>query len=235
MIFPMKEQTDRYFSIREYRTKNARKTLFLFPAGFTKLSSYRVLIWQLNRMDIDVVGFDFFWKKAAQEATIEGLKQLFVDVDSVTSEYIKNSKNSFGVFGLSFGGAIALYVAKRHKEINSTVLIVPHATMSKVLWTYKPTKRFIERLKNEGVDSEETLNKLLDDTESQFQLELMKRKKIVIFTALNDKIVTNGLELADNLKQIEPSTQSYTSRFGHFFGTVSGLLRKKKWETVLKD
>jgi pimeloyl-ACP methyl ester carboxylesterase len=231
----MQLPTNRYFSVREYRTKNARKTLFLFPAGFTKLSYYRLAIWQLNRMGIDVVGFDFYWKKAAQEATIEGLKQLFVDVDFVASEYIKNSKNSFGVFGLSFGGAIAQYVAKRHEEINSTVLIVPHATMSKVLWTYKPTKRFIERLKKEGISSERALNKLFDDTEPQFQLELMKGKKIVIFTAFNDKIVTNGLELADNLKKIEPSAQSYTSRFGHFFGGVSGLLRKKKWEAVLRD
>jgi pimeloyl-ACP methyl ester carboxylesterase len=226
---------NKYFSVREYRIENARKTLFFFPAGFTKLSIYRVLIWQLNKMRIDVVGFDIHWKMAADEATIDGLKKMMAEIDAVASSYIGKNKSSFAVFGTSFGGAIALYVAKRHKEIESVILNVPHATVSLVLWTYKPARRFMERVKSEGVSTERELNKLFGKVECQYDIDLVAGKKIVNFTALRDTIVPNGQEIADKLQLVEPSTLLYTSRFGHTLGGISGLLRKKKWEVVLKD
>lgn len=229
------EIKNKYFGVKEYRTRGSRKTLFLFPAGFTKLSSYRLLIWQLNRMGIDVVGFDIYWRKATDEADIEGLKQYMIDIDKVVDMYIRSSKQSYAVFGTSFGGAIALYVAKRHKEIDSVILNVPHATMSLVLWTYKPAESFIARIKKEGINSERTLNKLIGDVEPQHDIHLVKGKKIVNFTALKDTIVPNGQELAEKLLAVEPSTLLYTSRSGHFIGGISGLLRKKKWQAILKD
>lgn len=227
-----------YFTHKEYKAMNAHKTLFFFPAGFTKLSLYRYTISQLNRSGITVVGFDFKWKKAVSEVNLDGLHHMMAQVDDVVSSYMDASKKtgySYAVFGSSFGGVIALYLAKRHKNIDAIILNVPHATVSKVFWTHKPTRPFKETLIKQGIDTEEKLYHELGQIEVQHDLQLLKDRKIVNLTAMNDKIVTNGLDLAEALKEANPNTILYRTRFGHFVGGSIGVLRKKQWDMVLRD
>lgn len=129
---------------------------------------------------------------------------------------------------------MALYLAKRHKNIDAIILNVPHATVSKVLWTHKPSRPFRNTLMSQGIDTKAKLYKALGSLESQADLELLKDRKIVHFTALNDKIVTNGLELADALVKANPNTVLYQTRFGHFVGGSLSILRKSKWDLVLQ-
>jgi pimeloyl-ACP methyl ester carboxylesterase len=233
----MKPQQNSYFTYTEFRAKNAQKTLFFFPAGFTKLSLYRFTIRQLNKMGIEVVGFDFDWKQAVRQSDLNGLRKLVTEVDAVVSDYIDRTKSNqtYAVFGTSFGGVLALYTAKRHQEINAVILSVPHATLSKVLWTFKPSKPFKDTLVRDGIRDERQLNKLLGDIEAQCDLHLLKNKKIVNFTALNDSIVTDGLDLANALKAASPNTILYKNRFGHLLGGTLGIASKRKWYVVLKD
>lgn len=225
-----------FFTFKVFKCKNPRMTLYFFPAGFTKLSSYRLTLWQLKRMNIDVVGFDFDWRNATKNMDKNGSAKLFHAVDEVVSSYIKSSPGTtYAVFGTSFGGALAIYCAKKHLEITRLILCVPHATMSKVLWTYKPTKAYKERLIIDGINSEAKLNKHLGDLEPQHNIRLLKNKKIVNFTALNDQIVTNGLELSTALKNVNSDVTLHQTRYGHFIGGTLGILRKNDWKHVLID
>jgi alpha/beta superfamily hydrolase len=224
-----------YFSFKEYKAKNATRTLFFFPAGFTKLSLYRYTIRQLNKMGVAVVGFDFKWRKAVQEVDLDGLHALMNQVDKVISNYMSaRHGQTYAVFGSSFGGVIALYVAKQHQNVDVVILNVPHATVSKVLWTHKPSRPFKDSLVAQGIDTEAKLHRALGQIESQANLKRLKDRKIVNTTAMNDKIVTNGLELANALAKANPNTILYQTRFGHFVGGSLGVLRKRKWESVLK-
>jgi len=225
-----------YFSYKVFKAKNAKRTLFFFPAGFTRLSLYRYPIARLNKSGVTVVGFDFQWRKAVSEVDLEGLHSLMAQINETVTHYMASNKNPthpYAVFGSSFGGVIALYVAKRHKNIDAIILNVPHATVSKVLWTHKPSKPFKAMLVSQGLDSEAKLHKALALLESQSDLELLKDRKIVNITGLNDKIVTNGLELADALAAANPSTILHKSRYGHLVAGSLGVLRKSKWDSIL--
>jgi cephalosporin-C deacetylase-like acetyl esterase len=224
-----------YFPYKEYKAKNATRTLFFFPAGFAKLSLYRYTIYQLNRMGITVVGFDFKWRKAVREVDLEGLHTTMRQVDTVVSTHMAaNPGRRYAVFGSSFGGVIALYVAKQHQNVDAVILNVPHAAVSKVLWTHKPSRPFKDSLVRQGIDTEVKLHKALGPIESQANLDLLKDRKIINFTALNDKIVPNGLELANALAKANPHAVLYQTRFCHFVGGTLGVLRKSKWDYVLK-
>jgi alpha-beta hydrolase superfamily lysophospholipase len=225
-----------YFTYKVYKAKDAKRTLFFFPAGFTKLSWYRYTIYQLNKMGVTVVGFDFKWRRAVREADLESLHTTFKQVDRAVQQVMAaepNPKHTFAVFGSSFGGVIALYLAKRHRNIGTIILNVPHATVSKVLWTHKPSRPFKDSLVRQGIDTEAKLHKALTSLESQANLEALKDRKIVNITALNDKIVTNGLELSEALTRANPSVVLHQTRFGHFVGGSLGILRKSKWQFVL--
>ncbi len=225
-----------YFSHKEYPAKNAKRTLFFFPAGFTKLSFYRYTIHQLNKAGVTVIGFDFRWQKAVREVDLDGLNDILVQVDEVISSHINRQSNpnyKYAVFGSSFGGVIALYIAKRHIGVDSIILNVPHATVSKVLWTHKPSRAFKDTLIKAGIDTEAKLYEALGPLESQADLNLLKDRKIVNFTALNDKIVTDGLELAGALQKANPGTILYQTKYGHFVGGSLGVLRKRKWDLIL--
>jgi len=226
-----------YFSFRVYKAKTADRTLFFFPAGFTKLSVYRYTIHQLNKSGINVVGFDFKWRKAVRELDLEGLRAMMNSVDEVVTEYmaaVDDAKHTYAVFGSSFGGVIALYLAKRHKTITAVILNVPHATVSKVLWSHKPSRPFKRTLIRQGIDTEKKLHEALGQIEAQHELERLRGKKIVTLTAMNNTIVTNGLELAEALKAVNPHTVLWRTRFGHFVGGTLGVARKSKWDMVLK-
>ncbi|HTE57202.1 MAG TPA: hypothetical protein VK694_00505 [Verrucomicrobiae bacterium] len=75
-----------YFAIREYRAKNAKKVLFFFPAGFTKMWHYRWTVFVLNRMGITVVGFNFAWKKAIRKCNFDNMVDLIKQVDQAVSD-----------------------------------------------------------------------------------------------------------------------------------------------------
>lgn len=84
--------THSYFTYKQYPAKNAHRTLFFFPAGFTKLSLYRYTIRQLNKMGVTVVGFDFKWNKAVKEVDLEGLNAILAQVDGIVSDHMADNK-----------------------------------------------------------------------------------------------------------------------------------------------
>lgn len=224
-----------FFSIKEYKTKNAKKILFFFPAGFTKMWQYRWTVFLLNRMGITVIGFDIAWRKAIRECDFNDLVDLIKRVDQIVDEVIsKNSQTmQYFVLGVSFGSVLSLYTAKRHKNIKSIILFVPYGTLSHLLWTYKPSKPFIETLMQNGLTSEQELEKLTQLVETQYQMDKLKDRQIVSFLGKSDKIVFDGTKLVDAIKQQDIDATFYASRFGHFGTSVWGLLSKHKWDKIL--
>lgn len=224
-----------YFVIKKYETKNAKKTLFFFPAGFTKIWQYRWTVYLLNRMGITVVGFDFAWKKAIRECDFNDFVDLIKQVNQAVGKVI--SKNStemqYSVLGLSFGSVLSLYTAKMHSNIESIILFVPYGTLSHLLWTHKPSGPFIETLMQNGLKTEEELEALTQPVETQYQLNKLKDRKIVSFLGKSDKLVFDGGKLVDAIKKQGVDATFYESRFGHLGTSVFGILRKSKWDHIL--
>ncbi len=226
-----------YYKIKEYPVKNPTRVVFWFPAGFTKLWQYRYTILLLNRMGISVVGFDFKWRKSFNELSPEGLidfsDQINVSVGEIMSGYSSDMK--YSVFGTSVGGVFSLHIAKNYDQVDSAILNMPYGTVSHLLWTYKPAKEFRQRFIDSGIDSEAKLHKLLKPIETQRNLGLLRDKRIVNFTAQNDKIVFDGYDFAKALKKAVPSSTLHETQFGHFWGGIENILRKSKWDSVLRD
>lgn len=224
-----------YFVIKNYAPKNAKKILFFFPAGFTKMWMYRWTIFLLNRMDIRVVGFDFAWKKAIRECGFEDFVSLIKQVDEVVDEVIeKNARDmQYSVLGLSFGSVLSLYTAKIHRQIKSIILFVPYGTLSHLLWTHKPSRPFIEGLVKAGLRSEKELETLTKPYETQHQLYKLKNRKVVSFLGENDKIVFDGQMLVNAIKAQGIEAKFYRTRVGHFGTSVLGILQHSKWIHII--
>ena len=224
-----------YFVIKRYETKNAKKSLFFFPAGFTKMWQYRWTVFLLNRMGITVVGFDFAWKKIIRESDFNDFVDLIKQVNQTVDEVISNNSTGmqYSVLGLSFGSVLSLYTAKLHKNIQSIILFVPYGTLSHLLWTHRPSRPFIITLMQNGLKTEEELETLTQPVETQYQLDKLKDRKIVSFLGKSDKIVLDGEKLVDAIKKQGIDATFYESRFGHFGTSILGILRKSKWDYIL--
>ena len=188
---------DQYFSTKIYPAKNAKRVLFFFPAGFSRMWHYRWTVFLLNRMGVTVIGFDFAWKKAIRDSDFSDLVDLVELVDKTVGKIISRGPRSmqYSTLGISFGSILSLYTAKRHKSIRSIILFVPYGTLSNLLWTFKPAKSFIERLMKNGIRSERELEKLTQPIETQYKLNKLRDRKIVSFLGKNDKIVFDGEKL----------------------------------------
>ncbi len=223
-----------HYSIKEYSVKNAKKVLFFFPAGFTKMWHYRFTVLQLNRMGISVIGFDFSWKNAIRTWGFDEFKGVIEEVDQTVDEIISRQPDiDYSVLGLSFGSVLSLYTAKRHKSIKSIILFVPYGTVSHLLWTHKPSRPFIENLIKNGLKSEQDLEKLTLPIETRYQLDKLKDRKIVSFLGRSDKIVFDGEKLVHAIKKNEINASFYESRFGHLGTSLIGLAQKSKWSKIL--
>lgn len=224
-----------YIKVKTYKAKKEKKILFFFPAGFTKMWQYRYTVFLLNRMGITVVGFDFAWNKAVSELDMGGLIRLVEDTNAIVlNTQLKNPEISeYVVFGTSFGTVCALYAAKRHESIRSIILNMPYGTLAHLLWTHKPSKPFKEMLIKSGIDTEEKLYNAALPIETQADLDELKDRKIVNFTAMNDKIVFDGDDIAKALKKANPKTILHKTQFGHFWGGIENIMRKSKWDRIL--
>lgn len=224
-----------YFSVRVYKSKNEKKILFFFPAGFTQMWHYRWTIFLLNRMGVTVIGFNFAWKKAIRECDFADLLNLIEQVNNIVDKKITNNPKDmeYATLGLSFGSVLSLYTAKRHKTIRSIILFVPYGTLSNLLWTHKPSRPFIATLIKNGLKTEQDLEKLTQPVETQHQLDRLKDRQIVSYLGKSDKIVFDGEKLVHAIKKQGIDATFYESRFGHFGTSVVGLLSKRKWDRVL--
>lgn len=224
-----------YFKTKTYKAKNSKKTMFFFPAGFTKMWHYRWTVFLLNRMGITVVGFDFDWRRAIREYDFDDFVDLIEQVNQTVDEIISNNPKEiqYSVLGLSFGSVLSLYTAKMHNNIKSIILFVPYGTLSNLLWTHKPSRPFIETLIKNGLKTEKELEKLTQPVETQYQLNKLNSRKIVSFLGKSDKIVFDGAKLVDAIKKEGIDSTFYESRFGHFGTSVLGILQKSKWDKVL--
>jgi len=225
-----------YFSVKEYKAKNQKKILFFFPAGFTQMWHYRWTVFLLNRIGITVIGFNIAWKKAIREWDFDDLVNSIEKVNLFVDDKI--SKNpptmEYAVLGLSFGSVLSLYTAKRHNSIKSIILFVPYGTLSNLLWTHKPSKPFIATLMKNGLKTEQDLEKLTQPVETQYQLDMLKDRRIVSYLGRSDKIVFDGQKLVEAIKKQNVDATFYEIRFGHFGTSVLGILRNRQWEKVLK-
>lgn len=226
---------EKYFDVVEYSVKDAKKVLFFFPAGFTKIWQYRWTIFLLNRMGITVIGFDFAWKKAIRWLDFKMLLDLVFAVNQKVGEIIANNSENveFSVLGLSMGSVLSLYTAKQNKRIKSIILFVPYGTLSNLLWTHKPSRPFIKTLMQKGLKSEQELEKLTQPVETQYEMGKLMNRKIVSYLGLNDKIVFDGTKLVDAIKKQGIDATFYDSRYGHFWTCIFGILHKGKWAHIL--
>lgn len=224
-----------YFTVREYRVKNPKKILFFFPAGFTQMWHYRLVIYWLNRKGISVIGFNFAWKKAIRECDFDKLISLIEEVHHSVEDVmaVNPDIDDYAVLGLSFGSVLALHSAKLHENIRSIILFVPYGTLSHLFWTHKPSRPFIETLLRNGLKTEKDLEELTQPIETQYHLEKLKDRRIVSFKGNNDKVVFDGQKLVDAIKKEGIEANFYESRFGHFGTSVVGLASKRKWTRVL--
>lgn len=187
-------------------------------------------------MGISVIIFDIKWHRAVNELDAQGLEVMVKSIDEVVGGVqLQNPKvGDYAVFGTSFGTVLALYSAKRREDIKSIILNMPYGTIAHLLWTHKPSKPFKDRLVEKGIDSEEKLHELLEPIETQTDLDILRNRDIVNFTALNDKIVFDGQDFAEALKKANPNTKFHETQFGHFWGGIENILWKSKWDVVLK-
>lgn len=107
-------------------------------------------------------------------------------------------------------------------------------TLSNLLWTHKPSKPFIATLMKNGLRSEQDLEKLTQPVETQYQLDRLKDRQIVSHLGKSDRIVFDGQKLVDAIKEQGIDATFYDSRFGHLGTSVIGILRKKRWDIILK-
>lgn len=226
-----------YYQYKIYNAKNATSTVFFFPAGFTQMWLYGLTVRQLNKRGFKVVGFNIKWRKAIQEFDIDGFITFMNQMNDVVTEIQTKTKDNqkYSVFGISFGSLIALYVAKRHKNISSLVLMVPYGKFSHLLMSHEPSKPFKEMLLANGLDTEEKIHLRMLPIESQTNLDTLKNRKIVNYTALNDRIVDDGKEFAEALRKNVPTSVLYETQYGHLWGSVVSILRKSKWLPILED
>lgn len=227
---------DEYIQVKEYHVKHPRRVVFFFPAGFTKLWQYRWTFRLLNRQGVSVVGFEHKWREAIADFDMDDTVHLVEYINKRVGQKISEHGTalSYTVFGSSFGSVPALYAAKRHDAIDSVILNVPYGTMSNVLWHYKPGRSFLDKLKASGVTTEAKLHKLTQPIETQKDLHKLKNKKVVSFLARNDKIVLDGQKLVDALQQEVPGVILHETQYGHFWGGIENILRKSKWDGVLR-
>ncbi len=223
---------NKYWSSKRYPTKKYKGTVFLFPAGFTYLWMYRLPIYLLSRNGYEVLGFSIKWKKGVKELEFKDLISMFEEMNKFVKDSFQN-EGKYTVFGTSFGGVIATYVAKRNKEIESMILNLTHGSSANLFWDYKPTKKIIQKLKDEGISSEQELSKITEPIESSKDIELLKDRKIVVFVSLNDKVTKDNFGTATALQKVNPNVIIYTTKLGHFSGAIKNIMTRKKWMKVL--
>lgn len=225
-----------YYTTKKYGTRSAERIVFFFPAGFTKLWQYRWIIFLLNRSGVGVVGFDISWRKAIKECRFDEFMEIILGVSRSVNAYISENSSieRFSVLGISFGSVLALYCAKQNQLIQSIILFVPYGALSRLLWTYRLSQKFLERLEHEEmVDTEDSLHKLTRLVEPQYELEKLKDRQIISHSGKNDKIVRDGQQFINAVKNQKINATFYESRFGHFGTALFGLLKKKRWDKIL--
>ncbi len=223
------------FKHKVYKAKNEQKILFFFPAGFTKLWWYHFTFNFLNRKNITVIAFDLDWHRAVSELDPNKLHRLLDDINEIVEKVQNDHSNvtEYSVFGTSFGTVIALYIAKKHKNIQSIILNMPYGTIAHLLWTHKPSRPFKDHAIASGLDTEFKLHTALMPIETQANLEILSDRKVVNFTALNDKIVFDGRDFANALSKTNTSAIFHETQFGHFWGGIENILSKRKWDSIL--
>jgi hypothetical protein len=186
-------------------------------------------------MGYSVVGFDIDWYRAVNELDEHLIVKMLEEINDVvvTVQSEHPLVEEYAVFGTSFGTVCALFVAKQHKNICSIILNMPYGTLAHLLWTHKPSKPFKERLIQNGLSTEKLLQDALRTIETQHNLDKLSDRKIVNFTALNDKVVFDGQDFADALKAVTPGTVFHATQYGHFWGGIENILAKKKWDCIL--
>lgn len=220
------------FKMKMHKAKHEQTVLFFFPAGFTYLWQYRWLFWYLNMRGITVIGCEVAWRRAVKEMTsIDDMILAIKNIDSEVSRIINQAhskKLKYAVFGTSFGSVPALYCAKAHPEIRSIILNVPYGTLSHLIWTYKPLARFKRQLVLDGI-TEKKLQILTKPIETQYELDDIRDREIVVFTSQTDKIVFDGKTLVTALKRLKVSATYHETQYGHFWGAIENLMFVKKW------
>jgi hypothetical protein len=217
-----------------YPVKGSNKTMFFFPAGLTKMWQYKLTIAQINKMGISVIGYDIQWKKSIGSMNVDDSIAFVKSVGESVGRHITEApEKSYSVFGTSYGSVLALYAAKQFKQINSVILNVPHGNVAEVFWSYKPAKKYIERLIASGIANSEELHVLFKEIEATTELGRLRGKNIIVFKSLNDKIVPNSQDIIDGLHAENIDLKVFTTTRGHFFSAIENLLKKSKWQNVL--
>jgi hypothetical protein len=160
------------------------------------------------------------------------VKQIDQTVTDIQDTYF-DPHVTYAAFGTSFGTLLATYVAKNHQNIQSVILNMPYGKFSHLIWTYKPARTFKQKMLDKGIGSEEKLHELLLPIEPQHNLSKLATKRIVNFTALNDKVVFDGKEFEEAIKKSVPDAVLYQTQYGHFWGGIENILSKHKWESIL--
>lgn len=204
---------------------------FFFPAGFTQMWHYRLIVYSLNRKGITVVGFNFAWRKAIKENDFGGLYKLIDIVDETVKQFIETKPEiiEFINIGLSFGSVLSLYTAKNHKKINTLILFAPYGTLSHLFWTYKPAKPFIQTLARKGINNEKDLEKLTAPVETLNKIFKLSNRKIISFRGMSDDIVLDGEKIESALADHCKDSKLFRLPYGHFFTCVVGLSQRRKW------
>lgn len=225
------------FRIKKYvvPAQRERAVLFLFPAGFTYLWQYRMLIRRLNKMGISVVGFDFAWRTAIRDLSIEKLIAYMQEVaKKVNKEIAQAPHNRYAVCGSSFGSVPALFCAKQQPEISHVILNVPYGRLSNLIWSYKPLKHVKSQLLQQGITSPLQLHELTLPIETKNNIELLDGRTIVCMSAKRDTIVRDSHEIQDVLKMLHGKVRFIESPFGHFWGGIHNGIRTSQWADSLR-
>lgn len=185
-------------------------------------------------MGYDVIAYSVKWRRTVNEFEFNDISQLVFEIEQDAASRIDASKKN-AVFGLSFGGLVGMYIAKRHTSIGTLILNVTHGNFARLIWAYKPAHKIISKLKSSGVDSYKKLQEYSLLIEPATDIELLKEKDIVCFVAEKDKIVPDPFFAARKLEKINKATKIYSFKHGHFASAVIGLFSSKKWQVSLTD
>lgn len=215
-----------YFSVREYGPNNSRP-IFIFGGWLTRPFFYSRLIRHLTRNNFRCVLY-IPKRKLIAIGTEYGqvVRAAHLVLEDVREQLTSNDEPA-AVFGVSFGTAFALEVAKQCPQIKRIVLIAPPGDFKKhiEIWQYQPyLKKIVASQPTQVTESGRILNKI----GALNKLEALKNKAILIGFVKNDQIMHYAIakELVHRLHELGIEPTVIEVKGSHNLGLIRYIFHK---------
>ena len=210
--------------ITEHHTKGSSITYILLSPWHTNKSLFSGIKNKIKKLGFSYVQYDFTPDVLTPdiESTKKSFKKMQREIGVDMRDWIeKYDTEHFVIIGISLSCVIASMISGLNNKIRGIILVVPGNSLSESLWKGIRTKRFKEKLKEEGVGLADLRN-YWSEMDLKKYIHNFKDKRVKILISKSDKVVPYhlGKKFADEVRETVPDADIQINTFLGHFGTV---------------